>query len=78
MPLSMRGLWLLHLAGMLALPPREVKELYGAPLWIPSGATTRLLIRLALRAMNVVYPVFRPIRQARRRLNELEKASSTA
>lgn len=74
MPLSMRGLWALHVAGMLALLPGDVRHLYGAPRWIPSGPVTRAGVRLLLRAMNVTYPLFRPIRKARRRLDELERA----
>ena len=75
MPVSMRGLWALHLVGMLALLPRDVRRLYGAPRWIPSGAVTKGVVRLLLRAMNVAYPLFRPIRRARRRLDELERAA---
>jgi uncharacterized protein (DUF2236 family) len=71
MPLSMRALWLLHLVGMLGLLPPEVRALYGAPRWVPTGRITRLSIRSFLRGMNVVYPVFKPIRDARRRLDEL-------
>jgi uncharacterized protein (DUF2236 family) len=71
MPLSMRALWLLHVVGMLGLLPPEVRALYGAPRWVPTGRITRLSIRLFLRGMNVVYPVFKPIRDARRRLDEL-------
>ncbi|HEX2195502.1 MAG TPA: oxygenase MpaB family protein, partial [Actinomycetota bacterium] len=73
MPLSMRGLWALHLVGMLALLPRDVRRTYGAPRWIPAGPVTKAALRLLLRTMNVVYPAFRPIREARRRLDELER-----
>jgi uncharacterized protein (DUF2236 family) len=71
MPVGMRGLWLVHLVGMLALLPPEVRKLYGAPRWVPGGRLTRLAIRAFLRAMNVAYPAFRPIREARRRLDAL-------
>ncbi|HEX2057735.1 MAG TPA: oxygenase MpaB family protein [Actinomycetota bacterium] len=73
MPVSMRGLWALHLVGMLALLPRDVRRLYGAPRWIPAGPATRAAVRLLLRTMNVVYPAFGPIRRARRRLDDLER-----
>lgn len=76
MPVSMRGLWLLHLAGMLALLPRDVRKMYGAPRWIPAGPVTRLTIRALLRVMNVAYPVFAPIRAARQKLDRLEKGAS--
>lgn len=72
MPPSMRGLWLLHLTGMLALLPADVRKEYGAPRWIPTGSLARATIRLTLRLMNFAYPVFKPIRAARRRLDELE------
>lgn len=75
MPFSMRGLWALHLVGMLALLPRDVRRMYGAPRWIPAGPLTRLTIRLTLRLMNVTYPVFKPIRDARRRLDRLEAST---
>jgi uncharacterized protein (DUF2236 family) len=78
MPATMRGLWLLHLAGMLALLPLEVRRMYGAPRWIPTGRLARACIRLTLRAMNVVYPVFKPIRAARKRLDRLGTGGSAA
>lgn len=74
MPVSMRGLWALHLVGMLGLLPEDVRREYDAPRWIPTGRGARLAVRVALRAINVVYPVFAPIRTARRRLDELEAA----
>lgn len=77
MPLSMRGLWALHVVGMLALLPADVRRLYDAPRWIPAGRVTRSCVRLLLRSMNAAYPLFRPIRAARRRLDELERAAAT-
>ncbi|HEV2757208.1 MAG TPA: oxygenase MpaB family protein [Actinomycetota bacterium] len=74
MPVTMRGLWALHVVGMLALLPHEVRRMYDAPRWIPAGPLTRLAVRLVLRAMNVAYPAFGPIRRARRRLDDLERA----
>jgi uncharacterized protein (DUF2236 family) len=75
MPVTMRGLWLLHLVGMLALLPRDVRRMYGAPRWIPAGPITRAAIRALLRLMNVAYPVFKPIREGRRRLDNLEASA---
>jgi hypothetical protein len=74
MPLTMRGLWMLHVAGMLALLPREVRVQYEAPRWVPTGRATRTAIRIMLRVMNVLYPMFPAIRSGRRRLDELERA----
>jgi uncharacterized protein (DUF2236 family) len=76
MPLAMRGMWALHVVGMLALLPADVAHLYGAPRWVPRGRVTRAGIRFLLRVMNVLYPVFKPIREARRRLDELGKRSA--
>ena len=78
MPLGMRGLWLLHVVGFLALLPADVRALYGAPRWIPTGRVTRLCLRLFLRVMNVAYLVFKPIREARRRLDTLELSGPKA
>jgi uncharacterized protein (DUF2236 family) len=76
MPFSMRAMWLLHLVGMLALLPADVRKLYGSPRWIPSGPVTRTVIRLTLRLMNVIYPIFKPVRDARRQLDALERGTS--
>ena len=73
MPVTMRGPWLLHLVGMVALLPRDVRAVYEVPRWIPTGPLTRVSLRALLRAMNVAYLVFPPIRRARRRLDELER-----
>lgn len=74
MPVTMRGVWLVHLVGMVALLPREARQLYEVPRWIPTGRFTRQLIRLLLRVMNVTYPFLRPVRAARAHLDRLENA----
>ncbi|HEX2294176.1 MAG TPA: oxygenase MpaB family protein [Actinomycetota bacterium] len=73
MPLSMRGLWALHVVGMAALLPPDVRRAYDLPRWIPTGRAAQTAVRLLLRGMNVAYPLFPPIRAARRRLDELER-----
>ncbi len=75
MPLSMRPIWFLHLVGVVWLFPPEVRRMYHAPKWIPTGAVTRQLVRLIMRVLNVGYPVFRPVRRIRRKLNRLERAA---
>jgi uncharacterized protein (DUF2236 family) len=77
MPLTMRGPWLLHLVGMLALLPREFRRWYDAPRWLPAGRFARAAIRIILRLTNLTYPVLKPIRSARRRLDALEKDALT-
>lgn len=75
MPLSMRPIWLLHLVGVVGLFPPDVRRLYDAPRWIPTGPMTRQLVRLIIRVMNVGYPVFGPVRRIRRKLNGLERSA---
>ncbi|MDP8956015.1 MAG: DUF2236 domain-containing protein [Actinomycetota bacterium] len=75
MPASMRPIWLLHLVGIVALLPPEVRRLYDAPWWIPTGPLTRQAVRLAFRMLNLGYPAFKSIRQIRRRLDRLERAA---
>lgn len=75
MPITMRGLWFLHLVGMVSLLPADVRRMYGVPRWIPTGRVTRFAIRVLLRLMNVVYPVFKPIREGRRKLDRLERSA---
>lgn len=75
MPLSMRPIWLLHLVGVVGLFPPEVRRLYDAPRGIPTGPVTRELVRVLMRMFNVGYPVFKSVRQIRRKLNRLERAA---
>jgi uncharacterized protein (DUF2236 family) len=75
MPVSMRPVWLLHLVGIVALLPPEVRRLYEAPGWIPTGPLTRQAVRLSFRLLNLVYPAFKSIRTIRRRLDRLERAA---
>lgn len=75
MPVSMRPIWLLHLVGVVGLFPPEVRRLYDAPRWVPTGAVTRQLLRLTVRVLNLGYPIFKPVRQIRRKLNRLQRAA---
>ncbi|HEX2089501.1 MAG TPA: oxygenase MpaB family protein [Actinomycetota bacterium] len=75
MPLSMRPVWLLHLVGIVALLPPEVRRLYDAPRWIPTGPLTRQVVRLSFRLLNLGYPALKSIRTIRRRLDALERAA---
>jgi uncharacterized protein (DUF2236 family) len=75
MPVSMRPIWLVHLVGMVAVFPPEVRRLYDAPWWIPSGPLTRQAVRLIFRLLNLAYPAIKPIRRIRRRLDGLERAA---
>lgn len=68
MPWTMRPFWALHVAGALIILPPQVRELYGFPRWLPRGRMARAAIRTVLKAMDVAYIAFPPIRRARRHL----------
>ena len=74
MPLTMRPFWALHIAGAAALLPQHVCRAYGLPLWLPRGRAARALIAAAIGAVNYGYLLFRPVRRARRRLRDVERA----
>lgn len=74
MPLAMRPFWALHIVGAASLLPEAVRRDYGLPSWIPSGAAARASVAVAIGAINQGYRLFRPVREARRRLRQVERA----
>jgi uncharacterized protein (DUF2236 family) len=75
MPWTMRPFWALHVTGALMILPREVHALYGFPDRLPKGPLARRAIRGVLRAMDVAYAAFPPIRRARRHLRRVQAAA---
>ena len=75
MPLTMRPFWALHLAAPAALLPDEVRADYALPRWLPRGRLGRALMAVSLRAINAGYLLFRPVREARARMKQVERAS---
>jgi hypothetical protein len=74
MPPSMRPFWALHVAAAAVLLPEEVRRGYALPRWLPKGRIAAAAMRTAIVAMNRGYLLFRPVRRARRRLREVERA----
>ena len=75
MPWTMRPFWALHVAGALMILPREVHALYGFPERLPRGPLARRAIRAILKAMDLAYAAFPPIRRARRHLRLIQAAA---
>jgi uncharacterized protein (DUF2236 family) len=74
MPPTMRPFWLLHVAGAAMLLPPDVVRAYRLPRRLPRGRIARASIAAAFRTINYGYLLFRPVRQARARLREVERA----
>ena len=74
MPLPMRPFWALHVVGAAALLPEQVRDAYRLPRWMPRGRIGRLALAAAFAAINRGYLLFAPVRAARRRLREVERA----
>ena len=74
MPPAMRPFWALHLIGAASLLPEQAYRDYGLPRRLPRGRVARALVAAAIGAINQGYRLFRPVRQARRRLKEVERA----
>jgi uncharacterized protein (DUF2236 family) len=74
MPLTMRPFWALHVAAAAQLLPDEVRAGYELPRWLPRGRLAGAAMAAAIKAMNGGYLLFRPVRRARRRLREVERA----
>ena len=74
MPLTMRPFWLLHVAGAFMLLPPDVARAYRLPRRMPRGRLARASIAAAFWAINYGYLLFRPMRRARSRLREVERA----
>ena len=75
MPWTMRPFWALHVAGAWMILPREARELYGFPGWLPRGRAARAVIRTVLKTMDLAYAAFPPIRSARRHLRRVAAAT---
>ena len=73
MPLAMRPFWALHIAGAVALLPEDVRQAYQFPRWLPKGRAALAMLRFAFFAINYGYLLFRPVRQARAKLREVER-----
>lgn len=73
MPLTMRPFWALHLAAAAALLPASVRADYQMERWVPGRFGFRA-VRMAFWLMNYAYLLFGPVRDARRRLRDLERA----
>ena len=74
MPPAMRPFWALHIVGAASLLPAAAVRDYGLPRWLPRGRIARSLVAAAIGAIDYGYLLFRPVRQARRRLREVERA----
>jgi uncharacterized protein (DUF2236 family) len=78
MPLAMRPFWALHVAAAVQLLPDRVRSGYDLPRWLPRGRIARAAMAAAIFAINQGYLLFRPVRRARRRLREVERALRAA
>lgn len=74
MPVTMVPFWALHVAGAALLLPEEVCRAYELARWLPRGRLARALIAAAIRSINAGYLLFAPVRRARARLKEVERA----
>jgi uncharacterized protein (DUF2236 family) len=75
MPPTMRPFWALHVAGAASLLPQRVRDDYELPRWLFRGRPGRAAIATALWAINYGYLLFRPVREARARLRQAERAA---
>ena len=74
MPAAMRPFWALHVAGAASLLPEQVRRDYGLPRWLPRGQSGRWFIAAAIGAINQGYRLFRPVRRARARMRQVDRA----
>ncbi len=74
MPLTMRPFWALHVAAAAALLPEQVRRGYALPRWLPRGRLALGLMRAAFFSINYGYLLFRPVREARGRMRQVERA----
>jgi uncharacterized protein (DUF2236 family) len=75
MPLTMRPFWALHILGAASLLPDDVYRAYALPRRLPRGRVSRALVAVAIGMINYGYLLFRPVREARRRLGQVERAA---
>jgi uncharacterized protein (DUF2236 family) len=75
MPPTMRPFWALHVAGAASLLPPDVCRAYRLPRWARRGRLGRALIGVALRSIDTFYLLFAPVRRARARLKQVERAA---
>jgi uncharacterized protein (DUF2236 family) len=73
MPPAMRPFWALHIIGAASLLPDDACRDYGLPRWLPRGRAARTFVAGAIGAINYGYLLFRPVREARRRLRQVER-----
>lgn len=74
MPPTMRPFWALHIVGAASLLPERICRDYDLPRWLPRGRTSRALIAAAFWAINLGFLLFRPVREARAKLRQVERA----
>ncbi|HEX8572313.1 MAG TPA: oxygenase MpaB family protein [Allosphingosinicella sp.] len=74
MPPAMRPFWALHVVGAASLLPAAPRRDYGLPGALPTGRLARALVAAAIGAIDRGYRLFRPVREARRRLRDVERA----
>jgi len=75
MPATMVPFWALHVAGAALLLPDDVRRAYQLARW-PHGRFARALIAAAIGSIHMGYLLFAPVRRARARLREVERALS--
>jgi uncharacterized protein (DUF2236 family) len=73
MPITMRGFWALHVVAAVALLPDWIVSAYGLPGWLPKGRFARVLAQAAFGTLNIGFLLFRPVREARAKLREMER-----
>ena len=73
MPPAMRPFWALHVIGAVALLPDDVRQAYRFPRWLPANRAAAAMLRPAFFSMNYGYLLFRPVREARAKLRDIER-----
>jgi uncharacterized protein (DUF2236 family) len=74
MPPAMRPFWALHIVGAASLLGEDRYRDYGLPRRLPRGRFARAFVAAAIGAINRSYLLFRPVREARRRLRLVERS----
>lgn len=76
MPLTVRPLWVQHLAATVMTLPEHVRHEYDFPRWLPTGAVARAVLRANFRATQAAFAVLPGVRSSRTRLRELSAIAS--
>jgi uncharacterized protein (DUF2236 family) len=75
MPLTVRPLWFQHLAATVTTLPEHIRDQYGFPRWLPTGALSRAAQRLNFRATQQAFGALPGVRASRRTLRRIEAAA---